>query len=170
MNVNSSHDSAERRELIDQISKSWRGIGRAFGQDRSLPLLASTLTMQQLKVVMLLSFHHSASGQDIAGALGVGLGTVTGIVDRLLAQGLVTRHEDPQDRRVRRVGLTAQGRGLAEDIIDAGISSFRRILERLDTETLRSMETTMIKIEAVAHEVLNDPSADQGDEAHKSGQ
>jgi DNA-binding MarR family transcriptional regulator len=126
--------------------------------------------MQQLKVVMLLSFHDSASGQDIAGALGVGLGTVTGIVDRLVSQGLVTRHEDPQDRRVRRVGLTARGRGLAENIIDAGLSSFRRILERLDTDTLRSMETTMVKIEAVAHEVLNEPAGDQGGERHTCGQ
>ena len=39
--------------------------------------------------------------------MGVSLATITGIVDRLAAQGLVTRREDPRDRRVRRVELTA---------------------------------------------------------------
>jgi DNA-binding MarR family transcriptional regulator len=152
--VHNSHESAERRELIDQISHVQRGLSRAFAQDRSLPLLASTLTMQQLKVIMLLSFRDSASGQEIAGVLGVGLGTVTGIVDRLVAQGLVTRFEDPHDRRVRRVGLTEQGRRLTQELMDSGDSALERIIERLDTETLRSMVTVMSKLEMAAAEIL----------------
>lgn len=158
MNVNHSHESADRGDLINRISEIQLSLGRAFAQDRSLPLMASNLTMQQLKVVMLLSFHESASGQDIAGALGVGLGTVTGIVDRLVAQGLVTRQEDPHDRRVRRVGLTPQGRTLSQDMVDAGVSGFRRILERLDTDTLRTMETVMVKIETATDEMLREAS------------
>jgi MarR family 2-MHQ and catechol resistance regulon transcriptional repressor len=39
-------------------------------------------------------------------------GSITTAVDRLVKRGLVARHEDPGDRRVRRVQLTAEGRRL----------------------------------------------------------
>jgi MarR family 2-MHQ and catechol resistance regulon transcriptional repressor len=37
-------------------------------------------------------------------------GSITTAVDRLVKRGLVGRHDDPADRRVRRVQLTAAGR------------------------------------------------------------
>jgi DNA-binding MarR family transcriptional regulator len=151
--MNDRHDAAERGDLIAHISDLQRDLARAFAQDRSLPLFASNLTMQQLRVIMLISHRGSASGQDIAGALGVALGTVTGIVDRLVAQGLVTRQEDPRDRRIRRIALTAQGQALSQEIMDAGVAGFTQLLDRLDTETLRCMENVMTKIAIVADEL-----------------
>ncbi|GAA4574294.1 MarR family winged helix-turn-helix transcriptional regulator [Planotetraspora kaengkrachanensis] len=139
--------AGERDEIITRLAELQRGMGRFFARDRSLPIMASNLTMQQLKVVMFLSFHGSTSGQELARHLHVGLGTVTGIVDRVAAQGLVTRREDPNDRRVRRVELTEAGRRLTAEIIDAGTAGYRRLLEHLDTETLRTMETVMRKIQ-----------------------
>jgi DNA-binding MarR family transcriptional regulator len=49
------------------------------------------------------------------------LATAGRAVDRLLALGLVTRREDPGDRRVRRVALSAAGRQLI-----TGLDSSRR--------------------------------------------
>ncbi|MBB3725004.1 MarR family winged helix-turn-helix transcriptional regulator [Nonomuraea dietziae] len=142
----------ERETLIRQISETQRGLGRLLAQDRS-PLFDSNLTMRQLKVVILLSCTGSASGQELAGNLGVGLGTVTGIVDRLVGHGLVTRHEDPHDRRVRRVQLTDAGRALVEEINDAGLRNYRRIMERLDLDSLRSLADITAKIAAIAAEL-----------------
>ncbi|MEV0237218.1 MarR family transcriptional regulator [Nonomuraea sp. NPDC050786] len=129
-------------------------MGRLFAQHQS-PLFSSNLTMRQLHVVMLLSLNGSASGQDLAHHLGVSLGTVTGIVDRLVAQGLATRHEDPQDRRVRRVELSPAGTALIEEINNAGFEHYRRILDHLDTETLRSLEHVTRTIRAVADKLYN---------------
>lgn len=140
---------SERDRLIDHIGETQRDLGRLLAQHHSSPLFDSNLTMRQLKVVMILSYRHSASGQDLSHHLGVGLGTVTGIVDRLIGHGLVTRREDPDDRRVRRVELTPAGHALTERIADAGLAGFRHILERLDTPTLRDLSTIMDKIQAV---------------------
>ncbi|MEU7900364.1 MarR family transcriptional regulator [Nonomuraea sp. NPDC049152] len=140
----------ERDALIRQISDTQRAIGRVFAQDRSSPLFSSNLTMRQLKVVILLACTGSASGQDLATNLGVGLATVTGIVDRLIGHGLVTRHEDPHDRRVRRVELTDQGRALIEQINDVGLRHYRRIMQHLDTDTLRTLADITAKIAAIA--------------------
>ncbi|MFJ2033015.1 MarR family winged helix-turn-helix transcriptional regulator [Streptosporangium sp. NPDC087985] len=141
----------ERDRLIDQIGEIQRDLGRLFAHHRApSPLFDSNLTMRQLKVVMILSFQHSASGQDLAHHLGVSLATVTGIVDRLVGHGLVTRREDPHDRRVRRVELSPAGRTLTEQIADAGLADFRRLLQHLDTPTLRDLSNAMNKIQAAA--------------------
>ncbi|MEU0570983.1 MarR family transcriptional regulator [Nonomuraea sp. NPDC005983] len=144
----------EREDLIERITETQRGLGRTFARHPS-PLFTSNLTMRQLKVVMLLSLNGSASGQNLAQDLGVGLGTVTGIVDRLVTAGLVSRHEDPHDRRVRRVELTAAGAELVEEIQDAGLQQYRRIVAHLDTETLRALELVTRRIRAVADELFN---------------
>ncbi|SDI34269.1 MarR family winged helix-turn-helix transcriptional regulator [Nonomuraea jiangxiensis] len=145
----------EREDLIRRITETQRGLGRLFAQHHS-PLFTSNLTMRQLKVVMLVSVNGSASGQDLAQDLGVGLGTVTGIVDRLVAQGLVSRHEDPQDRRVRRVELTPAGAALIEEINNAGLRHYRRIMDHLDTETLRALDHVTRTLRDVADKLVHD--------------
>ncbi|MFI7130846.1 MarR family winged helix-turn-helix transcriptional regulator [Nonomuraea sp. NPDC050153] len=146
--------SDEREDLIRRISETQRGMGRLFAQDQS-PLFTSNLTMRQLHVVMLLAFNGSASGQELAHHLSVSLGTVTGLVDRLVAHGLVTRHEDPQDRRVRRVELSPAGTALVEEIHNFGLQHYRRILDHLDLETLRSLDHITRTIRAVADKLYN---------------
>ncbi|MGW0810346.1 MarR family winged helix-turn-helix transcriptional regulator [Nonomuraea sp. NPDC002799] len=147
--------SNEREDLIRRIIEAQRGLGRLFAQHQS-PLFTSNLTMRQLKVVMILAADGSASGQDLAHNLGVGLGTVTGIVDRLVAHGLVSRHEDPHDRRVRRVELTPEGAALIEEINNAGLGHYRRIMDHLDTETLRALDHVTRTIGEVAGKLSND--------------
>ena len=46
-------------------------------------------------------------------------GSITTAVDRLAERGLVSRKDDPDDRRVRRVVLTAKGRRLIEPAFEA---------------------------------------------------
>jgi DNA-binding MarR family transcriptional regulator len=146
----------EREDLIRRITETQRDLGRLFAQHRS-SLFDSNLTMRQFRVIMLLSAEGSASGQELAAGLGVGLGTVTGIVDRLIAQGLVSRHEDPHDRRVRRVELTTAGASLVADINDTGAGQLRRIMEHLDTETLRNLDQATRAIRAVAGKLDSEP-------------
>mgnify|MGYP003042261851 CR=1 FL=1 len=141
----------ERDRLIDRIGETQRDLGRLLAQHHPpSPLFDSNLTLRQLKVVMILSSQDSASGQDLSHHLGVGLGTVTGIVDRLVGHGLVTRREDPDDRRIRRVELTPAGHALTERIADAGLDGFRRLLGLLDTPTLRDLSAVLGKIQVAA--------------------
>jgi DNA-binding MarR family transcriptional regulator len=142
----------EREDLIRRVTEAQRGLGRAFAHLQS-PLFTSNLTMRQLKVVLLLSLRGSLSGQDLAHDLGVGLGTVTGIVDRLVQHGLVSRHEDPNDRRVRRVELTPAGTRVIEEINDAGLRHIRQIMEHLDLDTLRALAHVTRRLQEVAEEL-----------------
>jgi len=90
----------QREELIRRIGDLKRQLGRHLAYDRSLPLLASNLTMQQLKTVILLSSLGSASGQELAHRIRVSLSTVTRIVARLGCHRLVPRSYESANRRI----------------------------------------------------------------------
>ncbi len=156
------NEGDERSRLVGRIGEVQRDLTRLFADPGSSPMFDSNLTMRQLKVIMILAFHDAQSGQDLARSLGVGLATVTGIIDRLVAQRLVERHEDPADRRVRRARLTDAGRRLADQVLDAGLSQYRTLLEYLDTDTLRALEDVMHKIRQAAAEFCADRAHDPG--------
>jgi DNA-binding MarR family transcriptional regulator len=112
----------DKEQLIASITTTQRSLGRLFGAARANPLMALNLTMRQLKVLLTLFRRGPLAGHALTAEMGVSLATVTGIVDRLAAQGLVSRREDPTDRRVRLLELTAEGRKLVGTVMDAGCS------------------------------------------------
>ncbi len=57
----------------------------------------------------LLRIEGSMPMRELASRLGGHASNATGIADRLAARGLVERHDDAGDRRVKRVGLTPEG-------------------------------------------------------------
>ena len=128
---------ADKQALIEQIMRARRGLRRVVAQDQSHPLLETNLTMPQLKVMIVLSELGGASGQELARRMGAGLPTLTGIVDRLVAQGLVSRREDSRDRRVRRLDLTPTGADLINRLVAAGEDHQQRLLQRLDLPSLQ---------------------------------
>jgi len=130
----------EREATIARIMGARRRMAHLFAFTRSDPLLTANLTMPQFRLLLVLALRGGAASHDLAESMGVSLATITGIVDRLAAQNLVTRREDPRDRRVRRVELTAAGRGLVDDIAAAGTASQRRLLDRLSLDDLAILE------------------------------
>src|SRR4051812_20243342 len=100
---------ADRDALISRILDTQRQLRQRFTDDQAHPLLEVNVTMSQLKVMIILARLGGASGQELAARTGGSLATLTGIVDRLVAQRLVTRREDLRDRRVRRLELTPTG-------------------------------------------------------------
>jgi DNA-binding MarR family transcriptional regulator len=130
----------EREAAIARIMGARRRMAHLFAFTRSDPLLTANLTMPQFRLLLVLALRGGAASHDLAESMGVSLATITGIVDRLAAQNLVTRREDPRDRRVRRVELTAAGRDLVDDIAAAGTASQRRLLDRLSLDDLAILE------------------------------
>ena len=127
---------AGNEQLIADIMGAQERLQQMFGYDRSDPLFSSHLTLSQFKILMLLARHGNVSGGELARLLGVGLAALSGMIDRLVQQDLVTRTEDVHDRRVRRIGLTRTGGELIGSIFNAGEARMRAILSRLSAEEL----------------------------------
>jgi DNA-binding MarR family transcriptional regulator len=129
--------AADVETLIGHILRTRRRLGRMLAAQHTHPLLELHLTMPQLKVLVTLSMLGPSSGQELARGTGAALATLTGVVDRLVAQGLVSRAEDPRDRRVRRVELTTAGEDLARQVTEAHEAQHLRLLRRLDLPALQ---------------------------------
>ncbi|WP_234401696.1 MarR family winged helix-turn-helix transcriptional regulator [Thermobifida halotolerans] len=125
--------------MIERLQELEARQLRLFVRDRSLPLLSTTLTIQQLKVLVALAIDGNTPTHELAERIGVSMATLTGIVDRLAARSLVLRREDPADRRVRRVDLTEEGRGLIDDMWGTSRQRTEAALRSLDVETLRGL-------------------------------
>lgn len=82
-----------------------------LGRQVELAAVSVDLTVAQYRVLGILS-GQTAAASVLADKLAVSRPSVTGVVDGLVARGLVTRAHDPVDRRRISVDLTEQGRAL----------------------------------------------------------
>jgi DNA-binding MarR family transcriptional regulator len=73
---------------------------------------------------------------ELSRLLLVTSGNLTGIVDRLEAEGLVARNPDPNDRRVIRIKLTPRGRQLTRDILPKHAEDVHEVLSFMSRERL----------------------------------
>jgi DNA-binding MarR family transcriptional regulator len=79
----------------------------------------SGLSMSQSGALLHLHHHETCGVTDIGDSLGVTSAAASQMLERLVQQGLIERTEDPDDRRVRRITLTEQGRRAVRETIRA---------------------------------------------------
>jgi DNA-binding MarR family transcriptional regulator len=143
----------DREQVIGRILETQRQMRRRLTEVRAHPLLDIQLTMSQLKVMIVLGRLGAASGQDLARRTGFSLATLTGVIDRLVAQDMVSRREDRLDRRVRRLELTPAGTDLIDRLIAAGEEHQHRMLDRLDDAGLDLVARAFeLLLNATAHD------------------
>lgn len=128
-------------EVVDLIATA---VARHH-QDYEAAAAGFHLTGVQAKVLALLATGPMPMRQ-IAHRLKCEPSNVTGIVDRLEAQGLAERRPDPADRRVKLAAATAAGLETAEELRD-GLDFAREPLAALserDRRTLRDLLRRML--------------------------
>ncbi len=130
----------ERRQIVHEIETLNGAMEEAVLAALLQHLTAMDLTIPQLRVLMvLLTTEEGSTGQDLAASFGVSMASMSGMLDRLAAQGVVTRSPDPHDNRVRRVHATPLGVSVVRRLAVA--RPFRSdILMRLRIEDLRALE------------------------------
>lgn len=97
------------------------------------------LTMQQLRVLGHVAKSPGISGNELGGLLGVSAPTASGLVERLVEKGLITRVDDADDRRVRRLHPTEAGLDVIRDMssmFGRALGVVLRLLSAADLELL----------------------------------
>ena len=103
------------------------------------------LTHPQYLVMLALWERSPRSVKDLSAALALDPGTLSPLLKRLEAAGLITRRRDPADERVLAVSLTGPGRQLraeAEKVPPAIVA--RLGMEVADLETMHAALTGLI--------------------------
>jgi DNA-binding MarR family transcriptional regulator len=144
----------DKAELVKQIIELQRQVRRALRQYVPDAWMNLNLTIAQLKSLFLIAREGSMNTKSLAEALGVTSSNVTGIVDRLVKQGLVSRQENPEDRRMLQIQVTDQGQAILTSLREETISSMSEVLARMSVEELSSLSrglSALVKA-AEAHE------------------
>jgi DNA-binding MarR family transcriptional regulator len=105
-----AEDLEDARELIDQLLRAARDIERKLG------VIATRHDLTAQQVMLLRSLEQPIAMSMLADAKGCDPSNVTGLVDRIARLGLVERLADPEDRRVRLLSLTPEGRRIRQSI------------------------------------------------------
>jgi MarR family transcriptional regulator, organic hydroperoxide resistance regulator len=136
--------AAEQQSLGTQLSFALYGAANRMVRMHKPFLEPLGLTFPQYLVILELLNDAPLSVGTLGGRLDMDTGTITPLVKRLEAAGLVTRTRDPDDERRVLVDLTSRGRDLEAEVrgitvkiksacqlTDAGVDDLRRTLEAL---------------------------------------
>ena len=136
-----------REELMEELGETmmvqiWQGQKfSAYSMERY------GMTLPQLMALFVLQQHEGhATMQELATATNQSGGTLTGIVDRLLSMGLVTREHRPEDRRVVSVLLTPAGYERLEELHRERVADFLRITADFSESELETLDRLMRKL------------------------
>jgi DNA-binding MarR family transcriptional regulator len=123
-------------ELILRIIELRRRLNRAVRDHTLDSWMKLNLTIPQLKSMFYVSRHGKINISTLASGLSVTPANVTGIVDRLVEQGLMTRTSDHADRRVLWLQTTNKGKALVDELREGRANEMRKILDELTAEEL----------------------------------
>lgn len=130
-----------KQELINQIKEMQERFGRAFGRHPFEHLLSLGLTMPQLKSLMFIAQNERITSKKLAETLGVTPANITGVVDRLVQQGLARRVANPEDRRVEFLEATADGRKIVANLRESTQEHMQKLLSQLNEDELTCLLT-----------------------------
>jgi DNA-binding MarR family transcriptional regulator len=130
---------------IDQLLReiTW------FGQKQAMHMLTHPdigLTLPQMITLFAIHERGTCRMSDLAESTQQSAGTLTGIVDRLIADGLVTRVRNTTDRRVVEVTLTPEGEVRLQRVIQARYEDAERMFGHFSDDELRTSEIVLQRI------------------------
>jgi DNA-binding MarR family transcriptional regulator len=129
----------EKVSLVREIIELQRQVRRALRGYVPDAWMNLNLTIPQLKSLFLIAREGSMNTKSLAEELGVTPSNVTGIIDRLVKQGLVSRQENTEDRRMLQIQVTDKGETILTGLREETISSMSEVLARMSVEELSSL-------------------------------
>ncbi|WP_433029539.1 MarR family winged helix-turn-helix transcriptional regulator [Actinomycetospora sp. CA-053990] len=97
------------------------------------------LSLDQWLVLHRVAVAGDQAMRDLVAGTRLNDSTLTRVVDRLAALGLVFREADPTDRRRVRVAISARGRTVHERLAPAVVDAERRLLDDPQATALLSV-------------------------------
>ena len=107
-------------KVLTDVIRDWSEVFmRRSGRDFRQFMGANSLSLSHVTVLMRL-YHGGKRGvSELGEEMGVTNAAASQAIDRLVGFGLVTRSEDPEDRRAKQLVLTEKGCDLVTSAIEA---------------------------------------------------
>jgi MarR family transcriptional regulator for hemolysin len=127
-----------------QLTRTAKLVSRAF--DDALAAAGGSLPMW-LVLVSLNAQRHDMQ-RELAEAVGIEGPTLTHHLNRMEAAGLVTRSRDPQNRRIQRVELTAEGEAMFDRLREAVVAFDFRLRTGVTSEEVAVLADLLARLRA----------------------
>lgn len=105
------------------------------------------LTESQFDVVATLGNTAGMSCKALGEKTLITKGTLTGVLDRMEARGLITRTADCDDARRSHVALTRKGEALFEEVFPAHLQHLERAFGRLSESELKHLRSGLTQLQ-----------------------
>jgi DNA-binding MarR family transcriptional regulator len=138
--------------LLAHQRRRWADRCRAHG-----------LSILGFDALALIEMREPITMSQLADDLGLALPNATGVVNRMEERGLVSRRDDPADRRLVRVELTDAGHRLIGEIEAARRERMTQLFAELDDEQRKRVLHAVMDLRAaadrLAHTTRTEPGA-----------
>ncbi|WP_052206919.1 MarR family winged helix-turn-helix transcriptional regulator [Sinomonas humi] len=130
-----------QHEQVDAVLRAADVLLRVAA--KSVMEVEDVVTSPQLRVLVLIALRGPQNLGAVARELGVHASNATRTCERLVLAGLVSRREDPADRRFLQLDLTPEGRNLVETVIEHRRRAIAEVLQRVPPDARESVATAM---------------------------
>lgn len=130
----------ERAARVERVVASYETLMHRVASAHAPEFLGVGVTMSQAKVLYLVQADKGLRMSELSSRLGVSISTVSGVVDRLVDQGLVDRQDDPADRRQVVLRITNAGTTQLELFRELNAGQFRDLLAGIPEADLAVVE------------------------------
>jgi len=148
--------ASSTRERVEETADQVRRITKLLRGGSHEDWTSLSLTRAQLRILNLLQQERAAAVGQIAAHLSVTLPSVTATVDRLVQQGLVSREDDPNDRRRVINRLTPDGAALLERLQEGRRARLVAALATLTPEELETLGGALAPFERALRAMNNE--------------
>ena len=76
-------------------------------------------------------------------------GTLTGVLERLEARGVLERKVNPADARSQKIGLTKEGQKLFEEVFPAHLEHLGKAFQKLNATQMKSLQESLLTLENI---------------------
>ena len=148
----------QSRPALDRALEAFEVLQHRLMAVHAPEFTSVDLTMAQAKLLYVVTASGDLSMSEIASRLGVTISTASGAVDHLVSVGLLSRVDDPANRRQVVVSVTPFGLETLEQLRELSTRQLRALFEVVGDDDLAVIERS-IRILADAVESVASPTS-----------
>ena len=144
-------------QQITQVIFQWiETFTHRFLRDRSRYIRSTGLTMPQFGILIYVLHCEKCTVSEISERMGISNPAASQLVDRLVLNGLLTRSEDPRDRRARQIQLTEQGHLLIKNSQQDRFRWVENLIDSLPEEDRAAVQKAIPALVEATRRLEND--------------
>jgi len=138
-------EHSERAARIEALASRMRQASGTLHPEGWLDL---DLTITQLKALLVVQARQPLTLTALASAIGVAQTSASALVERLVRLGMLSRRDDPENRRQIRLELASEGEAVLHRIEERSAQRTREALALMSPEGLAALETALADLTA----------------------